>query len=337
MKKVVVHECLNEFEVHPKNLYKLFIDACTNSSSEMLRKKEIFRDTACPACNSSEKESAFEKNGYTYWNCSECATLFISPRPSALLIDWYLKNSPVASFRKSHQYKQAMSKRTKEQATYRADWISNLCQSREINRELPVVDVETRTPDYITELKQHKVEPIVIVKPLDLLNNSLALSSGLVTKVDHLKKLKKSSVRLISLFEILEHQSNPFNFFLDAHNALCSEGLIVITTRSSSGFDIQVLWENSTIFPVEHMNLISIEGIRILLKKIGFEILEVSTPGQLDVQMVERVLHQQKMTYIPYFIKYFLKHRSEFEKNRLQQFLQENLLSSHLRIVAKKI
>jgi hypothetical protein len=157
-----------------------------------------------------------------------------------------------------------------------------------------------------------------------------------LTITHHLSDLAGADAKLIAMFDILEHQTNPFELLKGVDQALGADGLLVITTRSGSGFDIQVLWENSTILPVEHMNLISIEGIRLLLQNFDFEIMEISTPGQLDVQMIERVFRSQEQNCIPYFLQYFLRYRDSFAKNRLQQFLQENLLSSHLRIVAKK-
>lgn len=333
---MVVNDFLDELEVHPKGLFQNFIDICTKSSDELLKQKKNFIESSCPACSSSDKEHAFGKYGYTYWICSRCATLFISPRPPALLIDWYLKNSPVSVFRSSNEYQKLMNKRITEQAAYRAGWLYDLCKQEDINGKRPVIDIETCSKEFVAELKKYKLEPLILVRPSENLENSLAQSTESPVIAHSLGDIAGANARVISIFDILEHQSSPFELLQDIYKALGPDGLLVMTTRSGSGFDIQVLWENSTILSVEHMNLISIEGIRLLLKKVGFEILEISTPGQLDVQMIERVFSGDNQACVPYFIKYFLKYRDSFAKNRLQQFLQENLLSSHLRIVAKK-
>ena len=336
MKRVVVNDFLDEIEVHPKGLFQNFIDICTESSEELLKQKKNFVESSCPACSSPDKEHAFGKYGYTYWICSRCATLFISPRPSAALIEWYLKSSPVSVFRSSNEYQKAMNKRITEQAAYRAGWLYDLCKQEDIDGKGPIIDLETRSKEFVTELKKYKLEPLILVQPSENLENSLAQSKESPDIAHNLGDIAGSNARVISMFDILEHQSNPFELLQSIHEALGPDGLLVMTTRSGSGFDIQVLWGDSTILPVEHMNLISIEGMRLLLKKVGFELLEISTPGQLDVQMIERVFSGDSQACVPYFIKYFLKHRDSFAKNRLQQFLQENLLSSHLRIVAKK-
>ena len=324
-------------EVHPQDLYHHLVGVCVKSAKELLGQQEFFAETACPACASPDRESAFNKHDYTYWSCRVCATLFVSPRPSGLLLDWYLLQSPAAAFWRSDEYRESMDRRIKELAAYRAEWVSELCERVGPNGNRPVVVVETRSPDYLAEILQRKVGPLISAKALCSLPGSLTVQPGVLTTVKDLQELTGANAKLIAVFDVLEHQTSPFDLMRAAHEVLGPDGLLVITTRSASGFDIQVLWERATIFPIEHINLLSIDGMRVLLTRAGFEILEVSTPGQLDVQMVGRLLHEHPDADIPRFLRYFLTHRDSYAKRRLQQFLQENLLSSHLRIVARKV
>ena len=336
MKRVMVDEHLDEMEVHPPGLYQRLVDVCVASAKELLNQQENFVEMACPACASTDRELAFEKQGYTYWSCQACATLFISPRPSSSLLDWYLSHSPAAAFRSSDEYREAMGGRVKELAAHRAEWVSELCERVRPDGQRPVVDVETRSADYLAQLQRRQVGPLVTVKSLCSMPESLTAPPRSLTTVDDLADLRGANARLIALFDVLERETSPSSLVLAAREALGPGGLLVITARSGSGFDIQVLWEHATIFPLEHINLLSVEGVRKLLTRAGFEILEASTPGQLDVQMIERVLQEQADADAPRFLTYFLKHRDTYAKRRLQQFLQENLLSSHLRVVARK-
>lgn len=337
MKQVVVDEHLDEMEVHPPGLYQDLANVCVRSAKELLGQHELFVETACPACGSPDKKLAFEKHDYTYWNCPVCATLFVSPRPSAALLDWYLLHSPAAAFRDGVEYREAMDQRTKELGAYRAEWISELCDLVKVDGRRPVVDVETRSTHYLAELGRRQVGPLISVKPLCSLLESLTGPGNSLKTVTDLSELKGAEARLIAAFDVLEHQTSPSDLVLAARAALGPRGLLAITTRSASGLDIQVLWQHcTTIFPVEHINLLSVEGMWALLTEAGFEVLEVSTPGQLDLQMIERVLQEQPDANIPRFLRYFLTRRDAYAKRKLQQFLQENLLSSHLRVVARK-
>jgi hypothetical protein len=116
---------------------------------------------------------------------------------------------------------------------------------------------------------------------------------------------------------------------------LVAGGFLVVTARSGSGFDVQVLWENADVTPLEHLNLISVEGLQTALPRSGFEILEFSTPGQLDVQVVER-LRKERGAVLPRFLEYLLSHRDALCHEKFQDFIQEQRLSSHLRLIARK-
>jgi hypothetical protein len=241
----------------------------------------------------------------------------------------YIQSSQAAEFRKSETYLQEMADRFDDLAKYRAGWILDLCKRIAPNAERAIVDVETRLPQALNALKSSQPRPILSVNPVMPVND--------YRQVEHLQALVGSDASILTAFDILEHQARPGNFLRTAYQVLGKDGLLVLTTRSGSGFDIQVLWENCpTIFPVEHLTLYSVEGLRSLLKNIGFEIVEFSTPGQLDVQMIERTMSENPDADLPRFLKYFISFRNEYAKHRLQQFLQENLFSSHLRVVAKK-
>jgi len=332
MRQSVVNEQLDEMDVHPPNIYQNFVDICATSAYELLDQSDDFVDlNFCPACNSENIEHAFKKHGYEYCTCLSCSTIFISPRPSQSMLNWYLNESPTAAFRNSDEYWQGMEIRINELINFRARWISELCTRFALNSNGPIVDVETRLIGYLNELERLNLTPIISAKPLTTLRDNFDNTPELVN-------LDNSNARVVTAFDNLEHQINPLDLVQASYNTLSPGGLLIITTRSGSGFDIQVLWEHcSTIFPIEHINLISIEGMKALLKRTGFEIIEISTPGQIDVQMIERVLNEGVDIEIPRFLRYFFTHRDKYAKHRLQQFLQENLLSSYMRVVARKV
>ena len=72
----------------------------------------------------------------------------------------------------------------------------------------------------------------------------------------------------------------------------------------------------------------------LLLKQVGFELLELSTPGLLDVQLMGRA--GDRIPMHQYFQRYITSQCDEKVLERLQGFLQQNNLSSHLRVVAQK-
>ena len=98
----------------------------------------------------------------------------------------------------------------------------------------------------------------------------------------------------------------------------------------SKWFDLQVLWEKSVqIFPPHHLNFMSIEGFKRLFKRAGFEEIDISTPGQLDVDIVRNAFEQsgwEGENKQQRFIKALIK---ETVSEDFQAFLRRNLMSSH--------
>ena len=118
------------------------------------------------------------------------------------------------------------------------------------------------------------------------------------------------------------------------------KGLIEIATPNGEGFDFKILKENTVnITPPEHLNYFNPTSIRILLKRAGFSILRVETPGILDTQIVMRELKQNtaKLRIKNEFIHYLLYETNSDVVQSFQRFLQENLLSSHMLIFAEKV
>ena len=113
-------------------------------------------------------------------------------------------------------------------------------------------------------------------------------------------------------------------------------GYLVFTTLNGLGFDIQVLWEEAkSVSPPHHLNFFNPWSVERLLKRKGFEIVEIETPGQLDWDIVNG-MYLNEQTNIGRFWKTVSKHASIEAKNDLQEWISKNRLSSHMRVIAKK-
>ncbi len=71
-----------------------------------------------------------------------------------------------------------------------------------------------------------------------------------------------------------------------------------------------------------------------LLEKAGFKIVELSTPGELDVNIVENTITENPGIAISRFARQILR-QPERVKKAFQAFLSSNQLSSHVRVVAQ--
>jgi ribosomal protein S27E len=326
VRQVVVAEDLAEAAVHPHGMHGRLVRAFVQAAEAVLRKRADFIDVPCPACGSSETSAAFAKHGYRFQECDGCGSLFTSPRPTLELMDSYFFDSAAASFRSGDEYREALSSRNAELARHRADWLASICD-RAGPPAGPVVVYEPGSPDLLDELVRSDLGPVIAVRPL-FEARSAAAEEQEWAAVDDLSHGAASGARLVTVLDVLERQVDPSDILAAASSALVPGGCLALTTRCGSGFDIQVAWERATVFP-------TVEGMEALLDGLSFEVLELSTPGQLDVQIVERLAAEEGVE-LPRVVRYFMANRDQDAKLRLQQFLQENLLSSHLRVVARR-
>ncbi len=92
-------------------------------------------------------------------------------------------------------------------------------------------------------------------------------------------------------FEVLEHLYRPARFLVSARRLLVPGGILLFTTLTVSGFDIQILWQHpKSVHPPHYLNLLSIDDIRTMVERCGFEVLELATPGGLDVEIVRNTV-----------------------------------------------
>jgi hypothetical protein len=136
---------------------------------------------------------------------------------------------------------------------------------------------------------------------------------------------------------VLDYTSDVDALMSTMRALLSEDGLLFITTMSISGFDLQVLWENSeSVFPLDRINVFSYQGLRLFFERHGFEMIEFSTPGMLDLNIVEEAYRKHPDLKIPRFIQTMVNRNDEQLKCDFQTFLQVNKLSSFVRIVARK-
>jgi hypothetical protein len=112
---------------------------------------------------------------------------------------------------------------------------------------------------------------------------------------------------------------------------------MLFTTLTASGVDIQVLGEHvNAVSPPQHLNLLTVTGMKRLVERSGLELVEISTPGVLDVDIVRTTLRECGDIPVPSFARVLAEHPDEAVRSSFQRYLQANHLSSHIRVVARK-
>ena len=109
--------------------------------------------------------------------------------------------------------------------------------------------------------------------------------------------------------------------------------LFIFTTLSGTGVDIQGLWKDSkSVSPPHHLNFFNPYSIKILVGKAGLKMLQVTTPGELDIDILSSNIDLIKDR----FLKTLVKHTSDTEKLEWQKFISDSGWSSHMMICCQK-
>ena len=152
-----------------------------------------------------------------------------------------------------------------------------------------------------------------------------------------LENVKKEDLptkrKVFTCFELIEHLHNPSKFIKNLAKLMSTKDLFIFTTLSSSGADILALWDNSkAIIPPHHINFFNPKSIVIFLKKNKFKILSISTPGKLDIDILEN----EKKRIKDRFWKTFIYLADKTDKVKMQNLITSINFSSHMMLVCQK-
>ena len=332
MKRVVLLNDLDIPDVISRGLYKEYITYLKEDIKAYFSKDSSVVDVVCPGCGKRDNQKVYEKMGLDFKVCSQCSSCYVSPRPKQALLERFYRESRACKY-----WRKGSLTLPDTQSYYiygpRMNWILELVD--EFLREPSVLlDVETKYPHLLRHLmREDDFKSILSFKPQ--LFEQLSLVPDRVIIEDKLDNL--GLIDVITAFETLERMFDPSEFFLLANKYCKPGGLLLITTASYSGFEYQVLGENApNINPINRMNLLSIEALSGRIQSAGFELIELSTPGRLDVEITRQAIEELGDIKMDSFWKYIFKFRDEKTWRDLQNFLQINRLSSHVRIVARK-
>jgi SAM-dependent methyltransferase len=85
---------------------------------------------------------------------------------------------------------------------------------------------------------------------------------------------------VVTLFEVLEHVSEPDGVLAAAARYLRPGGLLYLTTPNARSINRRLLHLDWSVFsPPEHVNLWSAEGVRHALRRAGFAVRRIRTQG----------------------------------------------------------
>ncbi len=261
----------------------------------------------CPACGNKGYSFAFDKYSFHYVRCDDCMSL-------------YVQN--VIDDKEFDKYSQSIIDKIYNTPEYQT-YLETL--ESETSFELEILFSRFLGNKTSSNIGYMGTKEIVYKNSLKKFNTDIDI-------FDFEQGVSKYKFDFIIVDHILEKSTNIEILIKNIYDSLSKDGTLYILSRVGSGIDILTLWEDSKVFPIEHKNLLSIDGIKKVLINKSFAIKELNTPGILDVDNILKSGSQN----IPQFLTYLDKFDQKASMEEFKIFLQKNLLSSFATIVAKK-
>jgi 2-polyprenyl-3-methyl-5-hydroxy-6-metoxy-1,4-benzoquinol methylase len=297
-----------------------------------------FVAVGCPACGSVDADWLYEKYSMQHQRCRNCSTQYVNPRPPEQMLGAFYAQSANYRYWAKYIFPQSGEARRQQIFRPRAQMLARYMEKRGL-KDGTLVEVGAAHGVFCDEMQQLGLfSRIIAIEPTpDLAEACRQL--GLETIEQPYENVKLAGgVDVVANFEVLEHLYDPSRFLRWAHDLLRIGGILFLTCPNVAGFETGILGRESDTIDHEHLNLFTPDSLTLLAKRSGFSSIEISTPGRLDVEIVQRTLARDDRlrAAVGPVLERLLMHPDPEIGQRLQSLLADGKLASHMCLMAER-
>ena len=337
MKTIISVQEISEFEIKPHDAVAHWRDLVEAEITQRWVDRSSWIKVNCPACSNKDAMPAFDRSCFTYAECPACGSLYAPLRPNENeLWSWYRESEP-ARFWREQILPASEEARHYKITRPRADWVlDGIAEYIPSARRL--VDVSYRGRGLIDLLVAEDTGLVDIVAAgmtADMEGVSTSHIHAQPTKINDLPGHYPADV--IVAIDAFDRASNLVVLVSALKDLLAPGGMIFATVPVASGFEVQTLWEKSpTVIPPDKLNLPTVAGLRQLFNAPAWKLLELSTPGMFDVEMVRRAIAVEPNAKWPRIVRALVERTDAAGRTALVELLQSQCLTSFARLVVRK-
>lgn len=330
---------INLNEIRSDEFKEMQQQAYKNDISRLHNRLHEFVAVDCPACGGKNATFRFEKYKCKFLECQECATLYMSPRPTPDVMNDYYSNSE--NYAIWNKYIFPKSEASRREKICRPNLERMIEECKKLGKSNPAfLEIGPGFGTFSVLAKESGFFSTVSVVERTPSMAEACRSKGLHVIESALEEVENEffeAADVVVCFEVIEHIFDPIEFLAGVSRMLRPGGLFMFTCPNGKGFDTEMLQEASPSVDTEHVNLFNPESAAVLLERAGFEVTSAETPGRLDVELVRRAVlaNEVKLTDDPFW-KTLLVDKFETAAPSFQRFLVEQNLSGNMRIIARK-
>ncbi|CAB1065082.1 3-demethylubiquinone-9 3-methyltransferase [Olavius sp. associated proteobacterium Delta 1] len=330
---------LSESEIRPDDLMQKQRIAMLSDIGRLLSKRSDFVLITCPACDSGKYSKCYEKYGLDYVLCQNCETMYINPRPSHDVLEWFYRESENYAYWNKYIFPASEEARHKKIVIPRVEKVLDLCSKYRIASEA-ILEVGAGFGTFCREVAvRGAFNRVVAIEPTpDLANTCREKGIEVIeSSIENVDFSNGDKFDVVVSFEVIEHLFSPKSFLAACWNVLKDDGIIIVTCPNAKGFDFITLGSFCNSADHEHLNYFNPVSLTLLLQRCGFEMLECLTPGRLDAELVRKKIlaGEFDVSHQP-FLQQILIDKWEQVGEAFQDFLSKSGLSSNMWLVARK-
>jgi SAM-dependent methyltransferase len=327
---------MKEHEIRPEALLNRYLEL---SSLDAVK---CFGDALrlvvdCVACGGTQSTHQFEKDGFAYTRCAGCGTLFQSPRPSISAFEAFYRQSESSRYWAEVFFPAVAEIRREKIFRPRVERLARVCDEKGISVD-SLIDVGAGYGIFLDEWRRRlpQTKALAVEPSASLARECRSKGFPVVEEIVENVVGYDNSADLVTCFEVLEHVYDPLDFVLVLKRLARPGGYVFVSTLGIDGFDLQVLWDKSSqISPPHHINFLSVQGFEHLFQRAGLVDITVSTPGQLDVDIVRNAVKRDPTLLDDQrFLQNLLA--DDNKAAAFQRFLAEQRMSSHVWVIGRK-
>jgi SAM-dependent methyltransferase len=239
----------------------------------------ILQNNKCYLCRNSNVEKAFEKLGWSISKCSDCKLYRLDFKGSyhKFISDYYNKDFFTGSSQRAGYFDYEGDRQAEKKNMLQ--YLNGITQFKNQGR---LLDVGCATGLFMLEAqkKNFKVNGIDVSKyAIDIAKQRFGKN---VTQTSFEKaNIRKNTYDVITLFDVIEHVSDPRKVLKKIKNILNENGLLVINTGDTDSLMAKLQGKNWHFFiPPQHFFYFSQRNLTTLLVELGFKVVRVDRKGK---------------------------------------------------------
>ena len=331
MRTTVILDELRIGQIKPDPAYDLYFRLLRLDLATLLTDPDAtLVGRSCPGCGAADVPVSFDKEGLLFHDCPFCHTVFVSPVPAQAALDILIKSGRSARYRREMFAHKLAAQRVEHVHQSLIQWMLKTCDEHDVDAAI-YCDVGSDDEAWIHAVEREaQFREKTFVSPLDLSrrNSNARYTTSLADAA--------GPFSVISCVSALDKVSDPLSLLEAMVQRLRPGGLLFFTTSSSSGLEYKLLGRDAPSFcALDRLTMFSVEALQDLLEKLGLDVVELSTPGRLDVEAIAAYLREHPAAKSIPFWGYLFERNDEKTLAELQLFLQRNLFSAYARVAAR--